>query len=46
MDIRTCIEKRFLVKSEQDPELSNKEVKEAKYDYNKASIAFNKTLST
>jgi len=39
MDIKTCIEKRYLIKTKPDFELSNKELKEADYDLEKAKNA-------
>ena len=40
MNINSCIEKGFLIKSEPDIELSNKELKEADYDLKSAEKAF------
>jgi hypothetical protein len=40
MDIKDCLEKRFLVKTKPDIELSNKELNEARYDFEKAQRAF------
>ncbi len=40
MDLRTCIEKGFLVRSRPDRELSEKEMKESKYDLAQAKKSF------
>lgn len=40
MDIRECIEKRFLAKIKPAPDLVKKELDEADYDYEKAEKAF------
>lgn len=40
MNIKTCIEKGFLVKSKKESELSGKELKEADYDFESAQRAF------
>ena len=40
MNLQDCLEKRYLVKSKPDEELSNKELNEAKYDVDKATKAF------
>ena len=40
MDINSCIEKGFLIKAEPDFQLSDKEIKEAKYDLKSAEKAF------
>lgn len=37
--LKECLEKRFLVKSKSDEELSNKELNEAEYDLEKAEKA-------
>ena len=41
MNIKTCIDKNYLIKIEPDKELSSKELKESKYDFESAKTAFN-----
>jgi uncharacterized protein (UPF0332 family) len=40
MDIKECINKRFLIKYKPDPELSQKEFNEAEYDLEQARKSF------
>ena len=40
MNIQICLDKKYLVKSEPDKELSEKELNEARYDLDKAIKAF------
>lgn len=40
MNIKDCLEKGYLAKSKPDKELSEKELNEARYDFEKAEMAF------